>query len=48
MILFKQGQTWTLKNDDFPETFFKKGMKRMSTLFNQRFWETPLYFDQFL
>jgi hypothetical protein len=38
----KQGQNWKLKNDDFPETFFKKGMKRMSTLFNQRFSGTPI------
>ena len=39
----KRGEKWTSKNNVFPETFFKKDMKRMSTIFSHRFSETPIY-----
>ena len=38
----KQGDEWTFKNEHFPETVFKKGMKRMSTPEQQRFMDTPI------
>ena len=39
----KRGEKRTSKNNVFPETLFKKDMKRMSTIFSHRFSETPIY-----